>query len=261
MRRMKLLAVGLAVSTIIFVSCQKESTNSSVTGPSSLNIKIEAMNPSYSLPVDATKSALAGSSSITWDTAQMVVSNVKFEAELKSMVTHHDSIEISYKWTGPVLTDLMDSTVAFGNFVLQPGFYDQVEIKVNGNREDAGENPVFYLHGIYSKDTTTIPVMVKVFENVSFKTEKDSVEVTDEAVDFTSYIQIFLDQLMTGVNPSAFDNATLTDGVIVISAVKNHNIYETIMHNLIRDHYSYFHFWHDYGHHEKDNEQHDGEHD
>ncbi len=256
MRRMKLLAAGMAVLTMAFVSCQKENTNSPVTGPSSMNVKIEALNKSYSLPVNANKSALEGASSIAWDTAQMVVSNVMFEAELKSQVTHHDSIKISYSWTGPVLTDLMDTSIMFGNFVLQPGFYDQVEIKVNGKRHDAGDQPVFYLHGMYTNDTTNIPVMVKVFEDVAFKTEKDSVEVTDEALDFTSYIQLYLDELMAGVDPSAFDNAKLTDGVIVISAMKNRDIYQTVMRNLIHDHRCYFHFWHNYGHHGESNEHH-----
>ena len=259
MRKQKVLAIVLAISTLSFIACQKE-TGITESGPSSLKVKIQALNKSYTLPVSGNKSAMAGTSMITWDTAQMVVSNLKFDAELKSMVTHRDSIEISYKWSGPVLADLMDSTLSFGNFILQPGFYDEIEIKVNGNRQDAGDNPVFYLHGIYSKDTTTVPVMVKVYENVAFKTKKDSIEVTGDAVDFTSYIQLFLDELMTGVDPAEFDNARLTDGVIEISAMKNRDIYRAIMHNLIRDHHTYFHFWHNYGHHGKDNE-HDSEHD
>lgn len=258
MRKTKLFVTGMVISTIAFVSCQKENTNNS-NGPSSMNIKIEALNKSYSLPVNTNKSAFEGSSSIAWDTAQMIVSKVTFEAELKSLVTHRDSIEISYKWSGPVLTDLMDTTVSFGNFVLQPGFYDQAEMTVNGNRHDAGDMPVFYMHGMYTKDTTTIPVMVKVDEDVSFKTEKDSVEVTDAAVDFTNYIQLYLDQLMSGVDPSAFDNATLTNGIIIISEMKNRDIYQTILHNLIHDHHSFFHHWHDNGHHE--NDDHHGEHD
>ncbi len=259
MKRERLIAVILVFSMLGFTACQKETTSVTQKGPSSLQIKIQTLNKSYSLPVSETKSAMGGTSMITWDSAQMVVSNVKFDAELKSMVTHRDSIEISYKWTGPVVTDLMDTSISFGNFVLQPGFYDQVEIKVNGNHHDAGDQPVFYMHGMYSKDTTTIPVMVKVFEDVSFKTEKDSVDVTDEAVDFTSYIQLYLDQLMAGVDPSAFDNATLTDGMIVISAEKNRDLYRIFMHNLGHDHHSYFHFWNDFGHHEKNNNH--GEHD
>ena len=252
MRREKVLAVGLVILTIGFMACQKQ-TDVPRTGPSSLQVQIQALNPSYSLPVQGNKAAMAGSSTISWDTAQMVVSNVKFEAELKSQVTHQDSIEISYKWTGPVLANMMDSTVTFGDFVLQPGFYDQIQIWVNGNRQDAGDQPVFYLHGIYSSDTTTIPVKVEVNKNVSFKTKKDSIIVTSEAFDFTSYIQLYLDDLLTGITPSAFDNATLTDGVIVISEIKNRDIYQMIMSNLVRDHQCYFYFWDKYGDHNHKN--------
>ena len=252
MRKERLVAVVWIISIVSFIACQKETSVSNYNGPSSLQVKIQALNTSYSLPVSGNKSALADTSIISWDTAQMVVSNVKFGAELKSLVTHRDSIEISYKWTGPVLTNLMDTAISFGNFVLQSGFYNQIEIKVNGYRKDAGDNPVFYLHGTYTNNITTIPVMVKVFEDVAFKTEKDSIEVTGEAVDFTSYIQLFLDELMAGIQPSAFDNAELTNGVIVISEEMNQDIFRTFMNNLGHDHHSYFHFRNKFDHHEED---------
>ncbi len=257
MKKIRLSAVVLSILTIVFYSCQKDDMNSTATGPSSLSVKIEAVNRSYSLPVSGIKSAEA-ESVIEWDTVRMLVSNVKFEAELKSTLTHRDSIEISYKWTGPMVADLLDTTISFGNFVLQPGFYDEIELKVVGSREDAHDMPVFYLSGTYTKDNTTIPVIVRVNESVSFKTEKDSVEVTSEALDFTGYIQIFLDQLMTGIQPSAFDNATLTGGVIIISSDKNRDVFKTFLHNLLRDHHGYFKHWHHYS---KEHDDDEGEHD
>lgn len=249
MKKEKILSMMLVVLTLGFFACQKENTTVN-TGPSSLGVKIQAVNKSYSLPVtsDGTKSAMATTSTIDWDTAQIVVSTIKFEARLKSLITHRDSIEISYKWNGPQVTDLMDSTITFGNFVLQPGLYDQMVISVSGSRKDAGDNPVFYMHGTYTNDSqTSIPVKVKVNEDVMFKTEQDSIEVTGESVDFTSYVQLYLDQLLTGISPSAFDNASLTDGIIVISEERNREIYRTILHNLmIRDHHCYHRFKHHY---------------
>jgi hypothetical protein len=235
--------IGLAVilaATIGFTACQKDDLGTN--GPSALGVKFEALNKSFSLPVtNGTKSATVTGESITWDTVQLVVSQIKFEAELKSLTTHRDSIEIEYKWSGPMVVNLLDDQLVLGNFILQPGFYDEIELKVYGNKEDAGKKPVFYMYGNYTNaQNSTIPVAVKVYNDVQFKTEKDSVTVTEESVDITSYIQLYLDKLMTGIDPVALDNAQLTNGVIVISADSNRTIYYAMMHNLVKNHHCYY---------------------
>ncbi len=227
-----------------FTACQKDNTDSSALNNSTLDIRLQALNKSFSMPVVAvgTKSASLVTASIVWDTARMVVSTVKFEAKLKSVITRHDSIEIDYKWTGPKEINLLDSIITVGNFTLQPGYYDEIEIKVDGFRQDAGNKPVFYLHGVYIKDLlTTLPVIVKVKEDVVFKTEKDSVDITVADPAFTSVIQLYLDQLMYQIPLSDLDNAKLTNGAIVISADTNTELYGIIMRNLRKDHHSEHH--------------------
>ncbi len=241
MKKNLVMTVILAAA-IGFTACQKDDMGT--TGPSSMGVKIEAVNKSYSLPVSGNlKSAEATNASVTWDTVRMVVSQIKFEAQLKSLVTHRDSIEINYKWTGPQVVNLFDDKIELGNFMLQPGFYDEIELKVYGNRNDAGKNPVFFMYGTFtSKQNSKIPVAIKVYNDVQFKTEKDSVTVTGESIDFTSYIQIYLDELMAGIDPVKLDNARLSDGVIVISPDSNRDLYYTIFGNLVKNHHCYF--WH-----------------
>jgi hypothetical protein len=221
-----------------FTACQKDSNSTS--GNSSLEFQVLALNKSYSLPVGAagTKSAAVGSASLTWDTAQMVISRVKYEAELKNSVTHHDSVKISYEWNGPQTVNLLDPTAVLGNYTLTPGFYDEIELKVVGLKKDAGNKPVFYLTGSYTNSSSVkVPIMFKVNEDVMFKTEKDSVDVTTDSFVFTSSIQLYLDQLLVGVDPLVLDNATLTNGAIIISAESNFELYQTIMRNLHKDHH------------------------
>lgn len=241
MKKNFVMTVILAAA-IGFTACRKDDMGT--TGPSSMGVKIEAVNKSYSLPVSGDlKSAEATNATVTWDTVRMVVSQIKFEAQLKSLVTHRDSIEIEYKWTGPQLVNLFDDKIELGNFILQPGFYDEIELKVYGNRNDAGKNPVFFMHGTFTgTQNSNIPVAVKVYNDVLFKTEKDSVTVTGESIDFTSYIQIYLDELMAGIDPAELDNARLTDGMIVISPESNRDLYYTIFGNLVKNHHCYF--WH-----------------
>jgi len=245
MRRERLLSFVFAALTLGFIACQKDQ-NSSSTSESNLGIKLQAVNKSFTLPVApiGTKSASLATSALAWDTAHMVVSGITYEAKLKSLMTHHDSIEISYKWKGPQEINLLDTTITLGNFTMTPGFYDEIELRVDGTKQATGLKPVFYLHGVYTKaDVTKIPVRVIVNENVSFKTEKDSVTVTAaDNADFASVIQIYLDQLMTDIQPAALDNATLTNGILVISADKNKELYLVMVRNLIKNHHNrHFH--------------------
>jgi hypothetical protein len=234
----KIAIIVVFAVAITFTACQKDDMGT--TGPSTFGVKFEALNKSYSLPVTDTKSAAATNASITWDTVQLLVSQIKFEAELKSLTTHHDSIEIEYKWTGPKTVDLLNDPLELGNFILQPGFYDEIELKVYGNNKDAGKKPVFYMYGNYTNDENTkIPVAIKVYNDVQFKTEKDSVTVTEESIDITSYVQLYLDKLMAGIDPQLLDDAKLTNGVIIISSDNNRLIYFTILGNLLKNHECY----------------------
>jgi hypothetical protein len=247
-----LLPVVMFAMASGFYACQKDNTNSSISGNSNLGIKIQALNKSFSLPVTNTtlKSTEIANSSITWDTATMVVSSVKFEAELKSLIAHHDSIEIDYKWNGPQEINLFDSTISIGSLTLQPGFYDEIELKVQGLKEDAGDKPVFYLHGIYTNEAgISMPLSIMVNENVQFKTEKDSVEITAADPLFTSIIQLYLDKLLADVEISALDNATLTNGNILISAIVNEDLYNIIVRNLVKDHHCKHDKSHNHGDH------------
>lgn len=221
-----------------FSSCQKD--NSSTTD-STAGIKLQALNKSFSLPVlnSNVKASAIESASIAWDTARIIVSSIKFEAEMKSTISDNDSIEFEYKWNGPQEINLFDSTLSLGNLVLQPGFYDEIELKVECSAEDAGEKPVFYLHGLYTmNDSVTLPISFVVNEDIRFKTERGSVEITsaDIAV-FSSTIQLYLDQLMLDVQVSALENAVQTNGTIVISADSNSEVYNLIMQNLRKDHH------------------------
>ena len=234
-------SVGLIALALGFSACQKNNSTSATSGSSTLGVRIQAFNKNFSLPVSAVglKSASLVNDSMKWDSARMIVSTLKFEASLKKLKSHRDSISVSYTWNGPQEINLLDSNITVGNFSLQPGFYDEIELRVDGLKGDAGTKPVFYLHGIYSKgDTAKVPVVVRVNESVMFKTEKDSVEITAADPVFSSVIQLYLDQLMSDIQLSALNKATLTNGILVISANSNKEIYRIIMRNLGKNHHA-----------------------
>jgi len=257
MKKQLVFILLLTFGSVGFFACQKSDLINN--GTTEYGVQFEALNPSFSLSGSSTtKSAMVQSDSISWDSAHLVVSNIKFEAKLKSLVTNEDSIEIEYKWHGPELVNLLNNDNTLGNFTLSPGVYDEIELKVEGLTEDAGSDPVFYLEGIYKNDAGSWPISVSVTQNVYFKTEKENVEVTDEGIDITSVIKLYLDELMADVDPADLDNANLTDGVIVISADSNTGIYQTIVSNLAHDHRTYYkHDGDDHDHHGHDDDHND----
>lgn len=244
MKRKNFMLYGAAIALMLgLFACQQRNT-SPASGPSSMNVSLQAVNPSFSLPVSSvtTKATPASGPSITWDTARMVVSSVRFEASLKKANSEEDSIEIEYKWSGPETVDLLDTTNTFGKFSLQTGFYNRVEFRISGLRMDAAGNPVFYLYGSYAEnDTTAVPIIVKSYQNIIFKTQQDSVNVNSNLnADITSYVQIYLNKLMANVEPSALNSAVKVHGAIVISDSTNVHIFYAILNNLERDHHCYY---------------------
>jgi len=95
------------------------------------------------------------------------------------------------------------------------------------------------MHGMYTGSTATLPVEVRITKDITFKTEKDSVEVTEDNIEIISYITLYLDELMEKIQPEDLDNAKLSNGVIVISSESNREMYWTITNNLVKDHHCY----------------------
>lgn len=238
-QKISLIALVI-IFAISFTSCNKDSQDSDSTKSSALSFKMQAINKSVALPVSDSglKSASVTSATVVWDKATMLVSKVKFEAEMKSVLTGRDSLEIEYSWRGPKTIDLFDLTSTIGSIVLPAGTYDKISLNVKSEKEDANGLPLVYLSGNYTNVAGVIvPIVVSVSDPISFKTvQKGDTIVAGVAADLSSTIEIYLDQLMLKVDIAALDNATLTDGKLVISATLNKDLYETIMDNLKKDH-------------------------
>jgi hypothetical protein len=240
-KTMKLKISFLALSLVIagsFISCKKDSQAPS--GPSTLKLQLQAVNKSFSLPVSGLKSGQTSLASVNWDTATMLVSRIKFEAEMKSVVSGHDSVEIEYSWRGPLSVNLFDLSSTVGSITLPAGTYEKIALRVNSEKEDAANGqPLFYLSGTYTNTTGgSLPLVISVSDPISFKAVQESDTLISGGVnDFTSTIQFYLDQMLFQVDPVLLDNATLSNGILLISAESNKQLYRMILHNLLRDHH------------------------
>jgi len=245
MKRINLLIIGALLSAVAITGCKKDASNNNSTPV--MGLSVQALNPSFNLPVTSTTmKSLSATSLVQITSAKLLVSKFSFEAELKSSNKAHDSVSIEYNWNGPKVVDLLNATADFGQLTLQPGFYDEIELRVASTRNNNDTVPVFNLTGNYTNSANVvIPVTFKVFEPVLIKTELKNDTITSTTTSaFSGVVQIYLDQLFLGITPAQLDSAVKTNGIIVINSTTNADLYQILAVNFIKRHHGEYHRHH-----------------
>lgn len=228
----------IAALAVVTSSCKKNEADTS-----NLKLAIQATNNTYSLPVNAgmTKSTTL-SPSITWVSGTMFVSQLKFKAEMGESSTASAKSKTEYSWKGPRSINLFDTTAILGNITLPLGYYDKIELEVKLSKTDAAGTPVIYLAGNYTNASgTVIPVNFTTYEDLNLKAKQDGETITAlSGSRFTVFMQIFMNQMLTGMTLEQLDNATITDNKIEISATSNTTLYALILNNMKEYHHCNF---------------------
>ena len=225
MKTLKMIVVLAMVVGVISTSCKKDSIQSS----SLLGVKIMATNSTFSL----LKAGSLVTPVFAWDTCSMNVSKIDLEAEKKENESSQDSTNIDFEWRGSKKVDLFSINSLVGVINLQPGVYDEISIKIEAFKSDAGSSPVFYLSGSYTNATgVKIPVVVIVNDDIQLKVKSKEGTKLNAVNDYASLIKLNLALLMNGILISDLDSATLNNGKIVISGTSNISLYTKIKGNF-----------------------------
>jgi hypothetical protein len=229
MKTIKTFALVTLVTGMMVSSCTKDPLSST-----SVKFKIQATNNSYLIsPENAgSKSLILTSGSFTFDTCLMVISKIDLEAELQQEGDFNDTTEIDFEWTGPKKVSLFDINSIIGEISLAPGIYDEISIKIESFKSDAGSSPVFYLSGIYSNSNGD-DKRINVIVNEDFEIEVNNIDTLNAIYDYTAVVQMNLTLLMSGILQSDLDSAVLTNDKIVISSTSNVALYNKIKENLL----------------------------
>jgi len=153
---------------------------------------------------------------------------IKFEAK-------QNGTEIEFKSSAATQIDLFSPIAAvFGNFTLPAGTYNEVELKVQLDKN--GSNPALQLTGVFTNSANApVPVSFVVADFVEIKTEANNVTVDSST--FTAVTTLDLSAFTTGITQTMLQNAQLINGTIVISASSNKDIYQAILNNLTSKHH------------------------
>lgn len=238
MKAKLILSTATLAMGMLFASCNKNSTN--VT-PDSNSGTANGANMSYAMKAGNTSGSIGQKGTangvITWTSGFANPTFVKFEAKQKGT-------EIEYKSTNTTQIDLFAPVAtSFGGFVLPDGTYKEIELMIH--LDNNGSSPAIQLTGSYAINLVTVPVVFSTDRALELKTEVKDVTI-DNSSTFMAVTTLDLGSISDGITQTMLQNATLTNGTLVISSTSNRSLYNIIVNNLTskRHHEEYEHHHH-----------------
>ena len=225
----KTLLFTTLMGTALFASCSKD--NDDVTpiqntdGRSAVSMRWHTDVP-------------AGPSVVNWHAGYMNADEIQFDAKLMGKNNgngngngngNNGGTHVHYKSKVDQRIDLFNP-VPFGNLMIPYGRYDNVMLKVR--REPSPASHALYLEGDYMENGINVPVTIVVDETMDLKAKwKDPLTIAN-GVDYLSFLSFNLAELIDGLTPGMLQQASLTNGGLVISSSSNQHIYNMILENL-----------------------------
>lgn len=206
------ILIGLAATGFLFLvaSCQKE--NESLT----VSYKIKSINKSATVA-----RMMAGQ--VDWTSGSGYVKEIEFEAE-------NNTLEVEYEAIVNQRIDLFAPITALGNITLPPGEYKEIEVDINF--VSTGTDTAFILRGTFTNSGAVVtPVLFMISDMLEVETEANNVTVNGTN-NYTAITSVDLSKLTFGITETMLDNATRTNGVIVISKNINANLYSIFLNNI-----------------------------
>ncbi|MDB5004655.1 MAG: hypothetical protein JWQ34_2880 [Mucilaginibacter sp.] len=234
--RLNHLIIGLYVLGIVSIlsACKKNdnaslstSTNTQMAFALSANGSVSPVSVSGN-PDGLTTNGLAtnasGNASITWTSGIANVSGFKLEAKKKGL-----DIEITSRNLTSI--NLFAATPATISAAIDTGIYREIELRVLFTKSATATLPLT-LKGNYTSTTGTVtPIEFDFNDDATIKIAAENITV-DGSTDIAAIAKLDVSKLVTGFAASALDNATRTNGTIVISSTANTNIYNFIKANI-----------------------------
>lgn len=248
--QVRLGAIGLFFLTIAtIVSCNKKDT----TPPKSkLALQINSVNSSLSLNSSSTPTVSgASSASIDWDSGFMNVSSIEVNDGVETEKAKGSESAESSKEDVIANVDLFIPNQQIGIVDVAVGSYDSLLIRFQISQTLV--SPALFLQGKYTNPTglkkqvefSLNEGQINSQNNVDQQGEHQGGEDDDLKIQATlrslvvsaqsstvTTINLDYKRLLNGLTASDFDNAVLSNGIIIINKTTNTNIYTKIKANI-----------------------------
>lgn len=163
-----------------------------------------------------------GTGTLAWTSGYALVKELEFEAE-------KDSMKVEFETDLNQKIDLFSPLSSLGVVEVPAGFYEEIEFQIEVG-PGSGENAL-QLDGTYSSSGLSTPVSFRLNVPLEIESEKENILVAG-AANYTALTTLDLSLIATGATDAMFANATFTNGVIVISATSNTELFQIFYNNL-----------------------------
>ena len=202
----------ISSATLFLVSCKKDQNISNTPG---INYQLQTTNRTSTV-------GKVESGNIVWTSGYGNATEVKFDAK-------GPSGDVEYKSSSNQRIDLFSGISSLSNVTLPAGTYKEVEFKVELN--PTATEPALLLNGNYSSTGPAVPIIFSISTPLEIETEMNDVTVANNS-SYKALTDLNLSTLTTGITQNMIDNASKTNGSIIINSSSNVSLYNIIIANF-----------------------------
>ncbi|EOZ99224.1 hypothetical protein A33Q_0602 [Indibacter alkaliphilus LW1] len=226
-----LIAAFVLIAAFALYSCSNDDEIPG-SGEGKLGFAFVLNNSSSSSP-----NSRVQNSKLTIESGFIQIKELEFEVEGRNETGSFErEFEIRFNDIRKVTFDQFDESTDF--FVnIEAGEYKEIELELD--LIDHRNEPSIYIEGTYEfEDGSSLPVVFEHFgDDIDFEVEiegedDDAYFLIDSRNNPLALFEISAGNWFRGVSDSAFENAEVTDGVILISRTSNRNIYSRVKNNI-----------------------------
>lgn len=219
-----LLVFSILFSALLFSGCTKDVEQKDTTPQATITYKLSIKNEGVTngrLQKHNSYKMMEGSFSLS--EGYVTTSGVSFEGT-------YNGGQVLFKFTKTFTVDFTSAAGMLGSITLPVGTYENATLGIGF--VPSGDKAALEMRGSYSNGALTIPIVFRVDSPFDVKVSKATPTVITENPDFIALASMQIAKLAEGLTEEALVAAELTNGVLVISATSNTNLYNTIYNNL-----------------------------
>ena len=231
---MKKTFLNLGAASMLFAalltSCSKDK-NVSTASQAELGFQLTADNSQSTVGTSSVtdgktvNATVVSSTNIKWTSVIANISRFKLEAKKNGTETEITTKNV----TNLDLLNLASSPITA---MVDTGHYREIEVKILLVKSTGTDIPLTAKGTLTTAGGAVVPIEFDYNDNAIIKAEVKDVTV-DATTDVTSKVNLHLNRLVAGISSAALDQATRTNGTIVISSTSNAVIYNKVIANLI----------------------------
>ena len=210
MKTNKLVLALSSIALLSLFSCTKD--------PVTTGLTFQVRNTAAVAPIDGSMTGAA----VQWTAGFANTAEIKFKAK-------NNNVKIEYKSEAQQRVNLFSTISTLGVVTVPAGTYEELEFEMDV--KPVATEAALQLTGTYTNVGIVTALVFKLNTSLGIESKKSNITIA-EGSSLKALTTLNFSLITAGVTASMFNNATVTNNTIEISATVNSNIYEIMLNNL-----------------------------